>query len=170
MKTKAKTKAKGIDWEAQRKFDAATAWHEQLDHSPHFKGVIDLNSGDPYAVALNSTGFLYMRVLNRLARTGHTKALAQLVRYACELAETIEEIAESQPDHLFRLAERRPQWPVLLCRHETSNKLISGYLDKIHLGEKCEINADGKRVAKFSLRTPINRFVWKKLKGSGRFH
>ena len=52
----------------------------------------------------------------------------------------------------------------MLCRHESSNKLVSAYLDKIHLGEKCEINAGGKRVAKYSLRTPINQYVWKHLK------
>jgi hypothetical protein len=165
MKAKAKTESGGIDWEMQRKFEAATAWQEQLDHSPHFKGIIDLYSGDPYAVALRSTGMLlYMRVLNRLARAGHSKALLHLVHHACELAETIEEIAELHPDYLDSLAEVRADWPVMLCRHESANKLISGYLDKIHLGEKCAINADGKRVAKFSLRTPINRFVWKKLK------
>jgi hypothetical protein len=165
MKTKKKKEGGDFDWQAQRKFEAATAWQEQLDQSPHSKGVIDLYSGDPYAVALNSKGFLYMRVLNRLARIGHSSALLHLVRYACELAETIEEIAESHPNWLFSLAEARANWPVMLCRHESTNKLVSGYLDKIHLGEKCEINADGKRVAKFSLRTPINRFVWKKLKG-----
>jgi hypothetical protein len=165
MKAKTKKAGEGIDWEAQRKFEAATAWQEQLDQSPRFKGVIDLYSGDPYAVALNSTGVQYMRVLKRLARTGHSRALLHLVGHACELAETLEEIAESQPNLLFSLAECRANWPVLLCRHETSNKLVSGYLDSIHLGEKCVINADGKRVAKFSLRTPINRFVGKKLKG-----
>ena len=33
------------------------------------------------------------------------------------------------------------------------------------LGAKCFINADGTQVAKYSLRTPINRFVWRKLNG-----
>src|ERR1039457_1232870 len=40
-----------------------------------------------------------------------------------------------------------------------------GYLDDIGLGAKCAINADGQRTAKYSLRTPINRFVWRKLAG-----
>jgi hypothetical protein len=37
-------------------------------------------------------------------------------------------------------------------------------LDNIGLGSKCAINADGARVAKYSLRTPINRFVWRELR------
>jgi hypothetical protein len=165
MKTKAKAKSGGVDRQAQRKFEAATAWQDRLEQSPRFKGIIDLYSGDPYAVALRWTGTIgYMRALNRLARAGHPNALLDLVVHARELVETIEEIAESHPDCLLKLAGVCADWPVMLCRHETSNKLVSGYLDKIHLGEKCVINADGIRAAKFSLRTPINRFVWKELK------
>jgi hypothetical protein len=56
-----------------------------------------------------------------------------------------------------------PDWPVMLCQHEVTNKLIAAYLDDIGLGINCPINADGQRIAKYSLRTPINRFVWRKL-------
>lgn len=168
MKKKVKQKVKKsgeADGERQRKFDAALAWLKNLDQSPHVKGVVDLYADDPHAGALNYYGGLYLGVLKQLAKTGHPRAVVQLVRSACDLAQTVEDIADSNPNTLVRLAERRPDWPVLLCRHESSNKLVSGYLDKIHLGEKCAINADGKRVAKYSLRTPINRYVWRKLKG-----
>ncbi len=80
------------------------------------------------------------------------------------MVEALEELAASNSETLQKLAARRADWPVMLCRHETSNKIVSTYLDNIGLGTKCAINADGQRLAKYSLRTPINRFVWRELK------
>lgn len=73
--------------------------------------------------------------------------------------------AQLYPKEVQALAALVPDWPVMLCRHEVSNKLIAAYLDDIGLGAKCAISADGQRIAKYSLRTPINRFVWRKLAG-----
>jgi hypothetical protein len=87
------------------------------------------------------------------------------VRLARDLAQTLEDTARLHPKEVQAPAALVPDWPVMLCRHEVSNKLISAYLDDIGLGAKCAINADGQRTAKYSLRTPINRFVWRKLAG-----
>jgi hypothetical protein len=81
------------------------------------------------------------------------------------MSEAIEEIAEKKSESLIKWAKGRANWPVMLCRHETSAKPVAAYLDKIKLGSECIINANGVQVAKYSLRTPINRFVWRKLKG-----
>src|SRR5207253_2836432 len=96
---------------------------------------------------------------------GHPQAIREVVTYACEVVEALEELAAGNPGTLQTMAARRADWPVMLCRHETSNKIISTYIDNIGLGTECIINADGQRLAKYSLRTPINRFVWRKLRG-----
>jgi hypothetical protein len=117
------------------------------------------------AIALKCSGYSALKLITRLARTGHPKAISDLVRLARELAEVLEDTARLYPKEVHALAALVPDWPVMLCRHEVSNKLIAAYLDDIGLGAKCPINADGKRIAKYSLRTPINRFVWRKLAG-----
>ena len=53
---KTKKKTGDIDWEQQGRFDAATAWFEKLDQSPHVKDAVDLYSDDLYAAALDTIG------------------------------------------------------------------------------------------------------------------
>ena len=101
----------------------------------------------------------------RLATAGHPQAIRDVISRACEMVEALEELAASNSETLQNMSAHRADWPVMLCRHETSNKIVSAYLDNIGLGTECVINADGQRPAKYSLRTPINRFVWRKLKG-----
>lgn len=168
MNTSIKTDKKAaskIDWQQQRKFEAAIKWQEKLDKAPRYHGVLDAFADDPYCAAFRCGGFSFMRVLLRLANTGHKDALRQLLVYTYEAVESLEILGETSPDILQEFAKRRANWPVMLCRHESSNKLVSSYLDRIQLGAECSINANGRSAAKYSLRTPINRYVWRKLKG-----
>jgi hypothetical protein len=148
---------------AARKFHEATGWIKHLDPAPKPNARND-SSENPYAAALNTVGTLFVTRLRNLAKAGDSKAIKDLVSYCHEMVEAIEEIAERLPESLIRLAARRADWPVMISRHETSAKPVAAYLDKIKLGVECVINADGTHVAKYSLRTPINRFVWNKLK------
>jgi hypothetical protein len=153
-----------IDRKSERKFDAATEWTNHLIRSPRYHGVLDAFADDPYCAALRSSGSSFLSVVVRLAKAGHSQAIRNVVIHACEMVDALEEIAVRNSETLQEMAARRADWPVMLCRHETSNKIVSTYLDKIGLGTNCAINADGQRLAKYSLRTPINRFVWRKLK------
>jgi hypothetical protein len=144
------------------KLNEAIGWI--LDNASNSKGTKNSSSDKVYACALNLLGLIFVKRLTKFAKTGDTEAIRDMVGYCCEMAEAIEEVAEKQAGSLKELAARRPDWPVMLCRHETSAKPVAAYLDKISLGSECEINADGARVAKYSLRTPINRFVWRELK------
>lgn len=150
----------GFDWDRQRKFDQATAWQDHLSHAPRFGGVPDLYSDDPYAIAMKCCGYSALKMFVHMAKAGHRKAVADVVRLACELTEAVEEIAGGSVALLTPQAMRRADWPVMVCRHEVSDKQIATYLDGLHLGQQCAINASGIRRANYSLRTPINRFVW----------
>lgn len=148
--------------ERMRKLNEAIGWI--LDNASNSKGTKNSSSDKVYACALNFLGLIFVKRLTNFAKAGDTEAIRDMVGYCCEMAEAIEEVAEKQAGLLRELAARRPDWPVMLCRHETSAKPVAAYLDKISLGAECAINADGVRVAKYSLRTPINRFVWRELK------
>src|ERR1039458_7910805 len=146
--------------------DEIEAWQDALDDGPKFKGVLDLYSPMVETIALKCNGYSALRLIMRLARAGHPKAISDLGRLARDLAQTLEDTARLHPKEVQAPAALVPDWPVMLCRHEVSNKLISAYLDDIGLGAKCAINADGQRTAKYSLRTPINRFVWRDRKST----
>jgi len=150
--------------ERMRKFNEAIGWIKHLDNASNSKGTKNSSSDNVYESVLNVLGLIFVKRLTCSAKAGDSEAIRGMVRYCCEMAEAIEEVAEKQAGLLRELAARRPDWPVMLCRHETSAKPVAAYLDKISLGSECEINADGVRVAKYSLRTPINRFVWRELK------
>jgi hypothetical protein len=154
-----------IDRKSQREFEAATRWIRHLTKGPRYRGVLNVFAHDPYCSALRCSGSLFVSIVVRLARAGHSQAIRDIAINACEMVEVLEELAASNSETLQKMSARRADWPVMLCRHETSNKIISTYLDNIGLGTKCAINADGQRLAKYSLRTPINRFVWRKLRG-----
>ncbi len=142
---------------------AITAWQEALDQGPKFKGCVDLHAPTVEAIALKCDGHTAFKLMLRLAKAGHPQAVRELVRSACESARALEDIAAGNPGLLREVAERRADWPVMLCRHEVAAKPVELYLDRIGLGRRCVINADGAKVAKYSLRTPINRFVWRTL-------
>jgi hypothetical protein len=148
-----------------KRLEAIEAWQDALADGPKFKGVVDLYAPKVEAIALKCNGYSAFKLIMRLARAGHPKAISDLVRLASGLAQALEDTARLFPKEVQALAAPLPHWPVMLCRHEVSNKLIAAYLDDIGLGAKCAINADGQRIAKYSLRTPINRFVWRKLAG-----
>jgi len=147
-----------------KKLDAITSWQNVVYEGPRFNGVPDLYAGTVEAIAFKCSGYDALRLMVRLAQRGHSGAIRDLVKYSCEMVDSIEDIGRTKPELLRELACGRADWPVMLCRHETSNKNVSTYLDGIGLGLECVINADGQRVAKYSLRTPINRFVWRTLK------
>jgi hypothetical protein len=166
---KPKIKESALGSEEQRKFDEAMELMNHLRQAPCYDGAVDLFADDPYCSAFRVYGTLFFNILVRLATSGHPKAVRMIGNHACELVELIEELLVVHPDILKEMAARRADWPVMLCRHETGNKNVSAYLENVGLGTKCQINADGRQVAKYSLRTPINRFVWhelKKLRGS----
>lgn len=154
-----------VDRRSQRKFESAVRWRAHLLKSPRYRGVLDAFAHDPYCAALRGSGSLFLNVVVRLAKAGHSDAIGTVAAHACEMVDALEEIAAHNFEAVRNMAAHRADWPVMLCRHETSNKIISTYLDSIGLGTKCIINADGQRPAKYSLRTPINRFVWRELKG-----
>jgi len=147
-----------------RKLLAIAAWQAALTHGPKFKGCVDLYAPTVEAIALPCDGDLPLKLMLRLALAGHPEAIRDAAHWACELAATLEAIAAAHPELLRSLAEPRADWPVMLCRHETSSKLVSAYLEKIGLGVHCAINASGAQVVKCSLRTPINDFVWRLLR------
>jgi hypothetical protein len=136
-----------------------------LTKSPRYGELLDVFADDPYCAALRSSGSLFLAIVVRLARAGHAEAIRDMAIHACEMVDALEEVAASNSETLQKMSARCADWPVMLCRHETSNKIVSTYLDNIGLGTKCAINADGQRPAKYSLRTPINRFVWRQLRG-----
>ena len=148
-----------------KRLEAIEAWQHALDDGPKFNGVVDLYAPMVEAIALKCSGYSALTLIMRLARAGHSKAISDLARLSRDLAQTLEDTARLYPKEVQALAALVPDWPVMLCRHEVSNKPIAAYLDDIGLGAKCPINADGQRIAKYSLRTPINRFVWRKLAG-----
>ena len=127
--------------------------------------MLDVFADDPYCAALRYSGSSFLSFVVPLALAGHPEAIRDIAIHACKMVEALEELAASNAETLQEIAARRSDWPVMLCRHETSNKIVSAYLDNIGLGTRCVINADGQRPAKYSLRTPINRFVWRNLKG-----
>lgn len=149
---------------AGRKLEALIGWIKHLDPSPKPNAKRDAAPSAVYAAALNVLGLLFVSRLTNAAKAGDLEAIGDLVQYCYEMTEAIEQISETSPDSLIPLAGGRANWPVMICRHEISAKPVAAYLDRIKLGSKCIINADGAHVAKYSLRTPINRFVWRKLK------
>jgi hypothetical protein len=151
--------------ERGKRLEEIEAWQDALNDGPKFKGVVDLYSPMVEAIALKCSGYTALKLIMRLACAGHPKAISDLLRLARDLAQTLEDAARLYPKEVQALAALVPDWPVMLCRHEMSNKLIAAYLDDIGLGTKCLINAGGQPIAKYSLRTPINRFVWRKLAG-----
>jgi hypothetical protein len=151
--------------ERGKRLEAIQAWQHALDDAPKFKGLLDLYAPTVEATALKCDGYDALKLIMHLARAGHPKAISDLVRLARDLAQALEDTARLYPKEAQALAALVPDWPVMLCRHEVSNKLIAAYLDDVGLGTKCVISADGQRLAKYSLRTPINRFVWRKLAG-----
>ncbi len=158
-------KSKSFDREQMLKFNQATGWIKHLDNASKVSGGENSSSDEVYASALNLLGLIFITRLINQAKAGDAEAMKKMVRYSCDMVEAIEEVVEKDSGMLKEMAARRADWPVMLCRHETSAKSVSAYLDKIKLGSECIINADGVQVAKYSLRTPINRFVWRKLKG-----
>jgi hypothetical protein len=157
-------KRSAADTKKMRKFNEAIGWIKHLDNASNYRGATGLYSDNVYASALNVLGLLFVTRLINLAKAGDSEAIRDIVRYCCEMSEAIEEVAEKKTESLIKWATRRADWPVMLCRHETSAKPVATYLDKIKLGSECVINANGVQVAKYSLRTPINRFVWRELK------
>jgi hypothetical protein len=170
MKPKSKkptNKLSAADREGARKFNEAIGWIKHLDNASNYHGTTgtELYSDHVYVSALNTLGLIFVTRMINLAKAGDSEAIRYMVRYCCEMSEAIEEIAGKKSESLIKWAKGRANWPVMLCRHETSAKPVAAYLDKIKLGSECIINANGVQVAKYSLRTPINRFVWRKLKG-----
>lgn len=151
--------------EMGKRLEAITAWQYALDDGPQFEGVVDLYAPRVEAIALKCCGYDALNLMLRLAKAGHRAGIRDVIRLACEMGDAIEEIARLHPSEVQSLAASRADWPVMICRHETSNKIVSTYLDDIGLGTQCVLNAGGQGVPKYSLRTPINRFVWRKLKG-----
>lgn len=109
------------------------------------------------------------RYLQQSARSGNRGAIRTLADLAVELTETLTElIADETPDAdknakiVKWIAEELPYWPMLHFRNAAANNHFPRIADKIGLGDKCLVNVSDK--ANYSLRTPINRLVWKCLR------
>src|SRR5450631_3304667 len=113
-------KSKSADREQTRKFNQAVGWIKHLDPSPKPNVKNDSALNGVYASALNSLGLLFITRLINQAKAGDVEAIKKLARYCHEMTEAIEEIAEKQADVLIPLAGGRANWPVIICRHETS--------------------------------------------------
>jgi hypothetical protein len=101
--------------------EAITAWQHALDDGPKFKGLLDLYAPTAEAIALKCDGYTTLKLIMRLARAGHPKAISDLVRLARDLAQALEDTARLYPKEVQALAALVPDWPVMLCRHEVSN-------------------------------------------------
>jgi hypothetical protein len=112
---------------------------------------------------------LCCRYLQQSARRGNEDAIRTLADLAVELTETLTElIADETPEadknaKLVKwIAEELPYWPMLHFRNAAANNHFPRIADKIGLGDKCLVNVSDR--ANYSLRTPINRLVWRCLR------
>jgi len=120
----------------QARFNQAIGWIRHLDKPAQACGKESSSAAEVYNSAFNVLGLMFVTRLINQAKAGDADAVRKVVVHCCEMAEAIEEVAEKRSGMLKELAARRPDWPVMLCRHETSAKPVAAYLDKIGLGSK----------------------------------
>lgn len=82
------------------------------------------------------------------------------------LVKHLEELSTKYPERFRLLARELPYWPMLVFRHKAANnhlfdKSADGQkplADLLDLGSDCPINVSNR--ANYSLKTPINAFLW----------
>lgn len=82
------------------------------------------------------------------------------------LVKHLEELCTKHPERFRLLARELPYWPMLVFRHKAANnhlfeKSADGQkplADLLELGSDCPINVSNR--ANYSLKTPINAFLW----------
>jgi hypothetical protein len=82
------------------------------------------------------------------------------------LVKHLEELSTQYPERFRLLARELPYWPMLVFRHKAANnhlfeKSADGQkplADLLELGSDCPINVSNR--ANYSLKTPINAFLW----------
>ena len=109
------------------------------------------------------------RYLRRLAERGNHHAITELATLTVEMTETLTDLLAGDPAKVEKNAKLMrhpaatlPYWPMLQFRHAAANNHFRRVADLLELGKECPINATEQ--AKYSLQTPINRFVWTCLK------
>lgn len=151
------------------------AIHDYAEHDAWFAA----NTPHPFAKShwsnIPMLAEVSCRYLRSLARAGNEDSIRTLTSLALDLTESVDELLEEESkasdqiaDQLKSLAEGLPYWPVLYSRHATANNHLPRLMDRIRLGEKCYLNVSEK--ANYSLRTPINRFVWKCIRHFQEMH
>jgi len=150
----------GFAVDAIHHFADEDAWF--AEHAPY-----------PFAEAYWSSNTLLAsvccRYLQRAARAGNSGAIRTLADLAVELTETLTELIADESPSADRnakivkwIAEELPSWPMLHLCNTAANNHFPRIADKIGLGDKCLLNVSD--TANYSLRTPINRLVWKCLR------
>lgn len=151
------------------------AIHDYAEHDEWFAA----NTPHPFTTSYwsNIPGLAQVccRYLREIARAGNKEAIRGLASLAINLTETLDELVadeSSNSDQIVELlkweAEELPYWPVLYFRNTAANNHLPRLADRIGLGKKCYLNVS--ETANFSLRTPINRFVWKCLRHFQKMH
>lgn len=151
------------------------AIHDYAEHDAWFA----VNTPYPFAKSHRSKipllAALSCRYLRRLARAGNEDSISTLTSLALDLTESLDDLLEEESkasdeiaNRLESLAQGLPYWPVLYSRHAAANNHLPRLIDRIRLGEKCYLNVSEK--ANYSLRTPINRFVWKCIRHFQEMH
>ena len=109
---------------------------------------------------------LAVRYLCELARQGNDHAIREAGSIAIEVCELLDELlhgesatVDERAKELRRLAEELPYWPMLHFKHRQAVNHFERLADKLHLGERCWLNADER--ANYSLQTPVNRLAWR---------
>ncbi len=156
------------DYERKSSF-VFTAIHQWADEDDWFAE----HTPYPFAQTHWSVNYalagLCCRYLQQSARRGNEDAIRTLAELAVELTETLTELIADETPEADRnakivnwIAEELPYWPMLHFRNTAANNHFPRIADKIGLGDNCLVNVSDK--ANYSLRTPINRLVWKCLR------
>ncbi len=82
------------------------------------------------------------------------------------LVKHLEKLCTTNPERFRTRARELPYWPMLVFRHKAANNHLfeksadgqTPLAEAIELGKDCPINVSNR--ANYSLKTPINAFVW----------
>jgi hypothetical protein len=87
--------------------------------------------------------------------------MARFAEVVCNLTERLEKFTETHPNALRPMAGDYPYWPMLHFKSSTANNHFPLLADRIKLGETCVIHTSEQ--ARYSLKVPLNKFVWRLL-------
>jgi len=162
--------------DSERRYSAVIkAIHDYAEHDEWFATNTPYPFATSYWSKIPGLAQVCCRYLQAIAKAGNKEAIRSLASLAVNLTEALDEFVadeSSQSDQVVELlkwkAEELPYWPVLYFRNTTANNHLPRLADRIGLSSKCYLNVS--ETANFSLRTPVNRFVWKCLRHFQEMH